>query len=171
MTDPAETAPSGANSETEYGCPVSYSGGQKVIHCDRENWQELAIDLLNDDWNMAIDITGVDYLGDESRQLPASVTPERFEVVLNLISHERKERIRVRTQVPESDPKIGSLYAIYPGVDYSERETYDMFGIEFDGHPDLSRILMPESWNGHPLRKDYETGTIPVRFKHPQGGK
>ena len=126
--------------------------------------------MLNDGWNMAIDITGVDYLGVERSDLPESVTPERFEVVLNLISHERKERIRVRTQLPESDPRVDSLYSVFPGLDYSERETYDMFGFEFVGHPDLSRILMPEDWNGHPLRKDYETGTIPVKFKYPQGG-
>lgn len=126
--------------------------------------------MLNDGWNMAVDITGVDYLEANHPGLPDSVSPERFEVVLNLISHDRGERLRARVQVPESDPTLDSLYNIYPGLDFSERETYDMFGIEFVGHPDLSRILMPEDWNGYPLRKDYETGTIPVRFKYPQGG-
>jgi len=68
-------------------------------------------------------------------------------------------------QVPESDPTIASLYSIYPGADALEREVYDLLGVAFEGHPDLSRIMMPEHWEGHPLRKDYATGAIPVQFK------
>jgi NADH-quinone oxidoreductase subunit C len=68
-------------------------------------------------------------------------------------------------QVPESDPLLASLFDLWPGTEAMEREVFDMFGISFDGHPDLTRILMPEDWDGHPLRKDYSIGRIPVQFK------
>jgi NADH-quinone oxidoreductase subunit C len=67
--------------------------------------------------------------------------------------------------VPESDPEIASLYVVFPGTDFLEREVFDLFGINFSGHPDPSRILMPETWEGHPLRKDFAIGAIPVQFK------
>ncbi len=115
---------------------------------------------------MCIDVTAVDYLTfGGQRRLPVGVQPERFEVVAGFISHERRERIRARVQLPAADPTIGSLYSIYPGSDALEREVYDLIGIVFEGHPDLSRIMMPEHWEGHPLRKDYATGAIPVQFK------
>ena len=119
---------------------------------------------------MCVDLTAVDYLKFGDRDLPESVSPERFEVVASFICHDRKERLRARTQIPEADKTIDSLYAIYPGTDFQEREVFDMFGISFTGHPDLSRILMPEDWNGNPLTKDYDIGSIPVQFKYPQGG-
>lgn len=71
----------------------------------------------------------------------------------------------MRVQVPESDPKIATLYDLYPGAEAMEREAYDLFGVIFDAHPDLTRILLPDNWEGHPLRKDYATGRIPVQFK------
>jgi NADH-quinone oxidoreductase subunit C len=71
----------------------------------------------------------------------------------------------VRVAVPESDATLPSAFDLYPGTEAMEREVYDMFGIAFTGHPDLSRILMPEDWVGHPLRKDYAIGRIPVQFK------
>lgn len=116
---------------------------------------------------MCVDVTAVDYLSYDaaSRELPDGVTPERFEVVIGLLSRSRRERLRLRVQVPEDDPRVPSLVAIYPGTDALEREVYDMFGIHFDEHPDLSRILMPEDWEGYPLRKDYPVGVIPVQFK------
>lgn len=160
-----ETAPA---VETAYGCPVTWSRDQKVIHVDRDRWLEVATELLADGWNMCIDVTAVDYSQYKiDRRLPSTVTAERFEVVAAFISHARRERIRARVQVPAEDPSIDSLYAIYPGSDYLEREVYDLMGITFDGHPDLSRILMPEDWQGHPLRKDYAVGAIPVQFKAP----
>ena len=110
----------------------------------------------------ANDLTAVDYSTYASRiGRPA----ERFEVVLNLISLERRERIRVRVAVPDADPSLPSAFDLYPGTEAMEREAFDMFGIVFSGHPDLSRILMPEDWEGHPLRKDYAIGRIPVQFK------
>ena len=113
---------------------------------------------------MCADLTAVDYLTYAGRPLPDSVAHERFEVVVNLLSIERRERIRLRVQVPEDDTTIATLFDLYPGSEAMEREVYDMFGIAFTDHPDLTRILMPEDWEGHPLRKDYDQGRIPVQF-------
>ena len=92
------------------------------------------------------DICGVDYFG---RKEP------RFEVVYQLYSISHRHMIRIRAEVPEEDPFIDSVVSIWDGADWHERECYDMFGIQFKGHPDLRRILMPEDWEGYPLRKDY----------------
>ena len=102
---------------------------------------------------------GVDYLTHPGRDLPTGVEAERFEVVVELLSFSRKERLRVRCQVPADDPVVPSLFDLWPGSEAHERETFDMFGIRFSDHPDLTRILMPEDWEGHPLRKDYAPGT------------
>jgi NADH-quinone oxidoreductase subunit C len=125
--------------------------------------------LKADGYEMCIDLCGVDYLNNPSRRLPEGVEPERFEVVVNVLSLSKKERQRVRVQVPESDPTLPSLFAVWPGTEAMEREAWDMFGIAFDGHPDLTRILMPEDWEGHPLRKDYAIGRVPVQFKATNG--
>jgi NADH-quinone oxidoreductase subunit C len=85
--------------------------------------------------------------------------------VANLLSVSGLGRLRARTQVPEADPSVASVFGLYPGTEAMEREVWDMFGIAFDGHPDLTRILMPEDWDGHPLRKDFAQGRIPVQFK------
>ena len=111
------------------------------------------------------DVIGVDQLANPHRDLPEGVAPERFEVVVLLISHQARERLRIRVQVPEADPVVPTLFEVHPGTEAMEREVFDMFGIRFDGHPDLTRILMPEDWEGHPLRKDYGIGRIPVQFK------
>ena len=121
--------------------------------------------LVDDGFEMCVDLTSVDFLTHASRTLPDGVAPERFEVVVNLLSLSKRERLRVRVQVGESDPSIDSLFDLYPGTEAMEREVFDMFGISFAGHPDLTRILMPEDWQGHPLRKDFAQGRIPVQFK------
>ena len=131
----------------------------------RERWFEVTRALVADGFDMLVDLTGVDYLLVPGRTVDGGITPERFEVVANLLSISRRERLRLRTQVPESDPVPASLFDVHPGAEAHERETFDMFGIVFDGHPDLTRILMPEDWHGHPLRKDYDPGRIPVQFK------
>jgi NADH-quinone oxidoreductase subunit C len=92
------------------------------------------------------DLTAVDYLNKKD---------VRFEVVYNLYSIKYHHAIRIRAQVPENDPNISSVVSIWEGANWHERECFDMFGINFVGHPDLRRILMPEDWEGHPLRKDY----------------
>jgi NADH-quinone oxidoreductase subunit C len=111
----------------------------------------------------------VDYLTHPPRLLPDGVQPERFEVVVQLLSVALVRRVKVRVQVPESDPEVASLWDLYPGTEAMEREAFDMFGIRFSGHPDLTRILMPEDWEGHPLRKDYGVGRVPVQFKEAPG--
>jgi NADH-quinone oxidoreductase subunit C len=144
--------------------------GQEVVFTTREQYLEVIRSLKADGFNMCVDVTVVDYLtAQDARMLPEGSVIERFEVVVNLLSFAQHRRIRVRVQVPESDPSIESLYDLYPGSDAMEREAYDMFGIRFLNHPDLTRILMPEDWEGHPLRKDFAQGRIPVQFKFPEG--
>jgi NADH-quinone oxidoreductase subunit C len=150
-----------------HGAISSLSRGQLVVHPDRASYLDLVRALRDDGYQMCVDVTGVDYLAQMGRPLPAGVTPERFEVVVNLLSFDPPRRVRVRTQVPADDPRIPSLFDLYPGTEAMEREAYDLMGIVFDDHPDLTRILMPEDWEGHPLRKDYSIGRIPVQFKAP----
>ncbi len=148
-----------------HGVPASLSRGQLVAHPDRENYLRVVHQLREDGYRMCVDLTGVDYLYNPDRTVPPGVQPGRFEVAVSLLSFSPPRRIRVRVQVPESDPTVPSLFELFPGTEVMERETYDMFGIVFTGHPDLTRILMPEDWEGHPLRKDYGVGRIPVQFK------
>jgi NADH-quinone oxidoreductase subunit C len=150
---------------TLHGCPVLDSLGQQVLLVSRESYVSVVKSLLADGYDMCIDLTGVDYLNLPNRTVGAGIQPERFEVVVNLLSLSMRQRIRLRVQVPETDAVVPSLFDVHPGTEAHERETYDMFGITFDGHPDMTRILMPEDWDGHPLRKDYDQGSIPVQFK------
>ncbi len=170
VVDDAETDEAQAQAsepELVHGAPVTWSGGQQVLHPSREELPALVRALRDDDgFNMCLDVTGVDYLTYEvDRSLPEDVAPERFEVVVILMSHERRERVRLRVQVPEIDATVPSLFDVHPGTEAMEREVFDLFGIAFEGHPDLTRILMPEDWVGHPLRKDEAVGRIPVQFK------
>jgi NADH-quinone oxidoreductase subunit C len=163
-TDDTTVAPPGP--ELLHGAPLSGSGTQRTLHPDRDAYPELMAALRADGYWVCTDLCGVDYLGFAARRgLPEGVEAERFEVVANLLDPTQRVRLRVRVQVPESDPTIASLTSVHPGVDYHERETWDLFGIHFEGHPHLTRILMPDDWDGHPLRKDYAMGTIPVQFK------
>lgn len=141
----------------------------KVLFPSRTTYAAAVAELKADGFEMCVDVCGVDYLGHPGRELPHGVAPERFEVVVNLLSLSKKDRVRVRVQVPESDPRVDSIYASYPGVEAMEREAFDLVGIIFSNHPDLTRILMPEEWEGHPLRKDYGTGRVPVQFKEAPG--
>ena len=142
-----------------------------VRHTDVAGFHDLVSTLRDEGFDLCIDVTAVDYLTHPGRQLPDEVTPERFEVVVHLLSMEQQQRVRIRCQVPEADPRMPSITDLYAGADAPEREVYDMFGIVFDGHPDLTRILMPEDWEGHPLRKDYAVGRIPVQFKAAPGAR
>jgi NADH-quinone oxidoreductase subunit C len=164
-TPPADETPTVEPPPERHGVPLTRSLDQDVLHAPRDQWRRVAEALRDETFTVCLDVTGVDYLTHPGRTLPDGVEPERFEVVATFLSFERRERVRVRTQVPESDPRLDSLFDLFPGTDTPEREVYDMFGIVFDGHPDLSRILMPEDWEGHPLRKDYAIGRIPVQFK------
>mgnify|MGYP006292039997 FL=1 len=149
---------------TMHGVPLTDSRGQRVLHPSRDQYVKVLRALLDDTFTMCADLTAVDYLTHSGRTLPDGIVGERFEVVVNLLSIERRERIRLRVQVPEADATIASAFDMYPGTEAMEREAYDMFGITFTNHPDLTRILMPEDWEGHPLRKDFDAGRIPVQF-------
>ena len=151
----------------DLGVPVSTDpAGAPVLHLRPVELAEVAGALRDAGYLQCLDVCGVDYLGAGGRSdLPAGVVPERFEVVVTLISHEQRRRVRLRVQVPADDPRLPTLFDLFPGTESPEREAFDMFGITFDGHPDMTRILMPEDWQGHPLRKDYAVGVVPVRFK------
>jgi NADH-quinone oxidoreductase subunit C len=155
------------------GVPVSQSRGQTVLHPGRDQLVEVIRRLRDEqDFRVCVELTAVDYIAyGAPRDLPEGVTAERFEVVVGLLSHSRRERLRLRVQVPDDDPTCPSLYEVHPGTEALEREVFDMFGIRFEGHPDLTRILMPEDWEGYPLRKDYPVGMIPVQFKGVQNAR
>ena len=138
---------------------------QDVLHVARDEYLDTVMRLVDDGYTMCVDLTGVDYLERPGRQLPDGVIAERFEVVVNLLDMRERRRIRLRVQVPETDAVLPTLFDVYPGTEAMEREVFDMFGVGFSDHPDLTRILMPEDWIGHPLRKDFEVGRIPVQFK------
>jgi NADH-quinone oxidoreductase subunit C len=138
---------------------------QVVLHVARDEYLDTVKGLVDDGYTMCVDLTGVDYLERPGRELPDGMVAERFEVVVNLLDMRGRRRIRLRVQVPEADAVLPTLFDVYPGTEAMEREVFDMFGVEFTDHPDLTRILMPEDWIGHPLRKDYEIGRIPVQFK------
>lgn len=130
--------------------------GDRTIRAQPSDLLPLAQAARDAGFEMCPDITAVDYLGKR---------PERYELVVNLLSVSRNRRVRILAAVPENDPRVPSLVSVYPGANFLEREVFDMFGIRFEGHPDLTRILMPDDWRGHPLRKDFAVGEVPVQFK------
>lgn len=127
--------------------------GDLVVTVHRKAWVEAAR-LLRDepscDFKLFLDLCGVDYLDREDR-------PERYEVVLHLYSVSQKHHVRLKTPVPESDPKLDTITGVFRGADWFEREAWDLYGIVFEGHPNLSRLLTHDSFVGHPMRKDYAT--------------
>ncbi len=135
----------------------------------REQYFGLVGAFKADGFELCADLCGVDYLEHADRALPEGVEPTRFEVVVNLLSMSKRQRVRIRVQAGNEAPAVDSLFPLYPGTEAMEREAFDMFGILFNGHPDLTRILMPEDWEGHPLRKDYGAGRVPVQFKEAPG--
>ncbi len=147
------------------------SHGQTVLHPSRQQYVGVVRALLDEGYEMCVDVTAVDYLLMPERAMPEGVASERFEVVVNLLSLSARRRIRLRVQVPHDDPSIETLFDLHPGSEAMEREVFDMFGITFTNHPDLTRILMPEDWEGYPLRKDYDTGAIPVQFSGDFGAR
>ncbi len=128
---------------------------QDVAHVPADRYAEFVAAAHTAGFDVFADLCGVDYL----RRKP------RYEVVLNILSHTHARRLRIRVGVPASNPVVASITRVFPGANYYEREAFDLFGILFDGHPDLTRIVLPDDWEGHPLRKDYSVGSVPVRFK------
>ncbi|MGY2700589.1 NADH-quinone oxidoreductase subunit C [Nocardioides sp. HB32] len=133
--------------------------GEITFHVRREDLVAVA-QVLRDDERLRFEfcsgVSGVHYPEDTGRELHA---------VYHLLSMTHNRRIRLEVTAPDADPHIPSIVSVYPTNDWHERETFDMFGIVFDGHPALTRILMPDDWPGHPQRKDYPLGGIPVEYK------
>ncbi|MCY7396981.1 MAG: NADH-quinone oxidoreductase subunit C [Nocardioides sp.] len=133
--------------------------GEVTFHVRREDLLAVAT-LLRDDpalrFELCSGVSGVHYPADTGRELHA---------VYHLLSMTFNRRIRLEVTAPDADPRLPSTVPVYPTNDWHERETFDMFGIVFDGHPALTRILMPDDWPGHPQRKDYPLGGIPVEYK------
>jgi len=130
--------------------------GELTLHIKREKLFEVA-KVLRDTlrFEVCLGVSGVHYPEDKGLELHA---------VYPLLSMTNNRRIRLEVSVPDSDPHIPSLVEVWAGNNWHERETFDMFGIIFDGHPALTRILMPDDWPGHPQRKDYPLGGIPVEY-------
>ena len=132
--------------------------GELTLHIKREKLVEVAQKLRDTEslrFEICLGVNGVHYPEESGRELHA---------VYPLLSMTHNRRIRLEVSVPESDPHIPSLVEVWAGNNWHERETYDMFGIIFDGHPGLTRILMPGDWPGHPQRKDYPLGGIPIEY-------
>jgi NADH-quinone oxidoreductase subunit C len=132
--------------------------GELTLYIAPEHIRSVAQTMRDDPalrFELLSSISGVDYL--------ASVN--RLHAVYHLTSLTYRYRVRLEVAVPVENPHVPSVTPIYPTADWQERETWDMFGIIFDGHPSLTRILMPDDWDGHPQRKDYPLGGIPVEYK------
>jgi NADH-quinone oxidoreductase subunit C len=132
--------------------------GELTLEVRREQLPAVAQALRDDPslrFELCLGVSGVHYPDETGRELHA---------VYPLMSITHNRRIRLEVAAPDADPHIPSLYGVYPTVDWHERETYDFFGIVFDGHPSLTRIEMPDDWVGHPQRKDYPLGGIPVEY-------
>ncbi|WP_280236943.1 NADH-quinone oxidoreductase subunit C [Nocardia cyriacigeorgica] len=130
-----------------------------TLHIHRADLVTVARALRDDPalrFELCLGVDGVHYPDDAGRELHA---------VYHLMSITHGRRLRVEVAAPDADPHIPSLYPVYPTTDWHERETYDFFGLQFDGHPSLTRITMPDDWRGHPQRKDYPLGGIPVEYK------
>jgi NADH/F420H2 dehydrogenase subunit C len=132
------------------------SNGQDVVIVPRDRYAEFGSAARDAGFEVCVDVTAVDWM--RQREM-------RFDVVANLLSHQHTLRLRMITSLPRTEPSVPSLTPIWPGAGFAEREVYDMFGIAFENHPDLTRILMPDDWEGHPLRKDFGIGSVPVQFK------
>ena len=124
---------------------AKFDRGELTLTIAPEEIRAAAVAVKDAGYNFFDDMTAVDWF-------PAS---PRFQLSYHILSHSYKEYIRLRVLVDGSDPVVESITNVWPAANYYEREVFDLFGVRFEGHPNLRRILMPDDWNGHPLRKDY----------------
>ncbi len=139
------------------------SAGQRYVEVRRDRIVDLLTFMKNDaelSFECLMDVTALDYLNQGA--------PERFCVVYQLYSYKNNGYFRIKAFVPESDPVVDSAAAIWKSASWGEREVYDLYGIEFRGHPDLKRIQLPEYYTGHPLRKDYPLRGLGERDNFPK---
>ena len=129
----------------------------EIVNTTVEEYKKLVESLHSENYEMMVDLTVVDWFRKKE---------PRFEVVVQFLSISNNQRKTIKVFVDDEDLSIPSITDIYPSANFYEREAFDMFGINFLEHPDLTRILMPDDWNGHPLRKNYGSGRIPVQFKN-----
>jgi NADH-quinone oxidoreductase subunit C len=138
---------------------ITIDRGEITFYVQRDRVLDLCRTLRDDPglrFELCSSVSGVDY-GEDVAQ--------RLHVVYHLLSMTYRRRIRLEVALDVEDPHLPSVVEVYPTADWHERETWDMFGVIFDGHPALTRILMPDDWDGHPQRKDYPLGGIPVEYK------
>jgi NADH-quinone oxidoreductase subunit C len=141
---------------------ITIDRGEITFYVERERLLDLCRTLRDDEalrFEMCMSVSGVDYGADVTHRLHVSY---------HLLSMTYRRRIRLEVAVDVDDPHVPSVVEVYPTADWHERETWDMYGVVFDGHPALTRILMPDDWDGHPQRKDYPLGGIPVEYKGAQ---
>jgi NADH-quinone oxidoreductase subunit C len=147
---------------TSYGDAVPLvvvGNGEMTLHIQRQHLPAVAAALRDDpalSFEMCLGVSGVHYPADTGAELHA---------VYHLLSITHNRRVRLEVTAPDADPHLPSLVDVYPTCDWHERETWDFFGVIFDGHPALTRIEMPDDWRGHPQRKDYPLGGIPVEYR------
>jgi NADH-quinone oxidoreductase subunit C len=141
--------------------------GELTVHLAAEHIVE-ACRVMRDDpalrFELCSSLSGVDYLA-SATDGSEPVDDRRLHVVYQLTSMTYRRQVRLEVAVTAEDPRLPSVTQVYPTTDWQEREAYDMFGLRFDGHPNLTRILMPDDWEGFPQRKDYPLGGIPVEYK------
>lgn len=129
----------------------------EILETNLDDYKKLIESLKSDGFEMMVDLTVVDWFRKKE---------PRFEIIVQLLSTIHNARKTIKVFVNDEDLTIPSITDIYPSANFYEREAYDMFGIIFADHPDLTRILMPDDWQGYPLRKNYSSGRIPVQFKN-----
>ena len=129
----------------------------EILRTNVESYKKLVELLKSEGFEMMVDLTVVDWFRKKE---------PRFEVIVQFLSVSNNERKTIKVFVNDGDLTIPSISDVYPSANFYEREAFDMFGIIFTDHPDLTRILMPDDWQGHPLRKNYGSGRIPVQFKN-----
>lgn len=145
---------------SEHVLDSGVTAGEDWITVDRDHVLSSLQTLQRQGFQSYVFMTCVDHLATPTIEQP----PERFELVYQLRNMRTRRELRLRVFVPESDPRVPSAHEIYAPANWDERETWDLFGIEFEGHPGLTRILLPDDWVGHPLRRDYPVGGEPVDF-------
>lgn len=129
----------------------------KEIKLSPSDYFSTVQELNQDGFELMVDLTVVDWF---RKREP------RFELVVQFLSTSKNERKTIKVEISDEDLSVPSITSVFPSANFYEREAFDMFGIKFSDHPDLTRILMPDDWVGHPLRKDYGSGRIPVQFKN-----